>query len=310
MNARKRINNGFLSYFQLQIERKRCHDRIKTAVNYKAVYRSFSTYLDVIKRKNEIDISEMKRSMIEDYESYLLYNRKISRNSSSFYLRILKAVYNRATFEFGINLPNPFVGVYCGVDKTVKRAVDINVIKRLANFTPRSKAEAFSRDTFLFCFMTRGMAFIDFAKLKPSNIIDGRIIYRRSKTGRLMSVKLETPMRCIIARYRHVGNGYLFPVVTSNRFDYSEYGKALQLYNYHLRRISSFLELKPALTSYVARHSWATEAMKSQVPIRIISESMGHADEHVTSIYLASIENKEIDSANMKVLGKLRPSLK
>lgn len=303
MYVKKRIE--FLQYLLIQAKEKAQHSSLKTATNYMSVYKSFSRYLEEKENTKKLYIYNLSNSLIERYESYLLKERGITRNSSSFYMRILKSAYHKIVSEYDVEQTNPFKHVYCGVDKTVKRAVDIQTVIRLMNYKVQNKNEEFSKDAFIFCFLARGMAFIDLAKLKKSDIINNRLIYRRSKTGQLISIKLESAISAIIKKYANENSPYLFPIIKSSYFNQSEYDKALLLHNYHLRCISNNLGLSTPLTSYVARHTWATEAMKSHVPIRVISESMGHANERMTNIYLASIENNEIDAANMKVIKKL-----
>lgn len=303
MYVKKRID--FLQTLLMQAGEKAQHSSQKTATNYFSVYKSFSRFLEEKEHIKRLYVYNLSSSLIERYESYLLRDRGITRNSSSFYMRILKSVYNKIVSEHDIEQSNPFKKVYCGVDKTVKRAVDIQTITQLMNYKAQNKNEALSQDAFIFCFLARGMAFIDLAKLKKNNIVNNRLIYRRSKTGQLISIKLESSISAIIKKYDNENSPYLFPIIKNAHFDQSEYDKALLLHNYHLRCISNNLGLSTPLTSYVARHTWATEAMKSHVPIRVISESMGHANERMTNIYLASIENNEIDAANMKVIKKL-----
>lgn len=303
MHSKRRID--ILQYLLVQAEEKARHSSKKTAANYYSVYKSFSRYLEEKEHVKRLYVYNLSGALVERYENYLLKERGITRNSSSFYMRILKCVYNKIVSEYDCELVNPFKKVYCGVDKTVKRAVNIQTITKLMNYEPLNKGEAFSQDAFIFCFLARGMAFIDLAKLKKNNIINNRLVYRRSKTGQLISIKLESSIIAIINKYANDNSPFLFPIIKSQQFNQDEYDKALLLHNYHLRCISSNLGLNTPLSSYVARHTWATEAMKSHVPIRVISESMGHANERMTNIYLASIENSEIDAANMKVIKKL-----
>ena len=255
-----------------------------------------------------LKFSQITSELIRRYEFYLIEERKIRRNSSSFYIRILRAVFHKGLAYYDLNLPNPFRSVYAGVDTTVKRAVDVNVITKLIKYQSENEQLNFTKDAFLFCFLARGMAFIDFVKLQKSNCQNGRIIYRRSKTRRLLSIKVNTMMVEIINRYADPKSEYLFPVLKTPTFTQMAYEKALQHYNYHLRKLAEEIGVD-SLTSYVARHSWATQASRLHIPTRVISESMGHSNERVTAIYLASLDNHEIDMANKKVLDKIKESL-
>lgn len=255
-----------------------------------------------------LKFSQVTSELIRRYEFYLIEERKIRRNSSSFYIRILRAVFHKGLVYYDLNLPNPFRSVYAGVDTTVKRVVDVNAITKLIKYQSENEQLNFTKDAFLFCFLARGMAFIDFVKLQKSDCQNGRIIYRRSKTRRLLSIKMNTMMVEIINRYADPKSEYLFPVLKTPTFSQLAYEKALQHYNYHLRKLAEEIGVD-SLTSYVARHSWATQASRLHIPTRVISESMGHSNERVTAIYLASLDNHEIDMANKKVLDKIKESL-
>lgn len=307
-NAHRHSDADFLAFMEMQISEKNLYQKCKTALNYGSAYRSFVSFLRVKERMFTLKFSQITSELIRRYEFYLIEERKIRRNSSSFYIRILRAVFHKGLAYYDLNLPNPFRSVYAGVDTTVKRAVDVNVITKLIKYQSENEQLNFTKDAFLFCFLARGMAFIDFVKLQKSDCQNGRIIYRRSKTRRLLSIKVNTMMVEIINRYADPKSEYLFPVLKTPTFSQLAYEKALQHYNYHLRKLAEEIGVD-SLTSYVARHSWATQASRLHIPTRVISESMGHSNERVTAIYLASLDNHEIDMANKKVLDKIKESL-
>ena len=307
-NAHRHSDADFLAFMEMQISEKNLYQKCKTALNYGSAYRSFVSFLRVKERMFTLKFSQITSELIRRYEFYLIEERKIRRNSSSFYIRILRAVFHKGLAYYDLNLPNPFRSVYAGVDTTVKRAVDVNVITKLIKYQSENEQLNFTKDAFLFCFLARGMAFIDFVKLQKSDCQNGRIIYRRSKTRTLLSIKVNTMMVEIINRYADPKSEYLFPVLKTPTFTQMAYEKALQHYNYHLRKLAEEIGVD-SLTSYVARHSWATQASRLHIPTRVISESMGHSNERVTAIYLASLDNHEIDMANKKVLDKIKESL-
>ena len=131
---------------------------------------------------------------------------------------------------------------------------------------------------FMLSFYARGMAFIDLAYLTKENIQGEYIIYQRHKTGQKLSIKLETCIKVIIEKYSHHSNGtFLLPILSENG---QNYDSALRLHNIHLKKISGLMGLPKPLTSYVARHSWATLAKKKGISMQIISEGMGHNSEN------------------------------
>ena len=223
----------------------------RTAKSYIASVKSFLRF------RNGVDISfeELTPKLISDYEKYLK-EQQICNNTISFYMRNLRAIYNRAVEESYTEQKHPFKKVFVGNDKTIKRAIDEDVISRFKTLDLSSKPRlAFSRDMFMFSFYARGMAFIDLAYLTKENIQGEYIIYRRHKTGQELSIKLEICLKTIIDRYSHNSNGtFLFPVLSEST---QNYDSALRLHNIHLKKISGFMGLPKPLTSYVARHSWS-----------------------------------------------------
>lgn len=166
---------------------------------------------------------------------------------------------------------------------------------------------ALARDMFIFSYCTRGMAFVDIAYLKKENIRDGMICYARHKTGQQLSIRIEPCMQKIIDRYDYASGHYIFPLLTSDDSTqaYREYQTAINSYNRQLKRLSKMLPGDCKLTSYTARHSWATAARNHNIPISVISAGMGHSSERTTQIYLATLENSIIDDANQRLISSL-----
>lgn len=300
----------FIKMVEAAMAEKRSLGKYKTAEAYGLAYRTLKGFVKDFERRDTIDIRRIDCCFIMRYERFLLYERRIARNSSSAYMRPLRAVYNLAVRLGHCVDKHPFSGVYMGVDKTSKRAVCRTTITRLIEIDlSRCPALDFSRDLFLFSFYTRGMAFVDIAKLTHDNIRAHRIEYRRSKTNQYLSIKIEPPVQYLIDKYCCVGRKSLFPIMSADSFDQHQYDNALRLHNQHLRRLSEMLSLSVPLSSYVARHSWATQAHNHHIPTKVISESLGHTKEETTVIYLASFEHDELDRANHRVLADYHSSI-
>lgn len=225
-------------------------------------------------------------------------------------MRILRSVYNKAVRRRLAEPASPFGGVYTGVDRTRKRAIDERLIARLKNLDlPVSGPLPLARDLFVFSYCARGMAFVDMAFLRKKDMRDGAIHYVRRKTGQRMTVHLEACMREIIGRYasRTRDTPYLFPVLTAEdpARAYAQYQGALNYYNRLLKKLASLLGLDSGLSSYTSRHSWATAARNHNVPLPVISAGMGHTSERTTQIYLSALETSVVDSANRKILASL-----
>ena len=272
--------------------------KVRTSETYTATLKSFMEFRD----EQDVPLDGIDSDLILLYEAYLK-TKGIRMNSISFYMRILRAVYNRAVDKGLTEQKNPFRHVYTGVEKTVKRAMPIKTIKELKELDLSTKPSLdFARDMFMFSFYTRGMSFVDMAYLKKSNLQNGILTYCRRKTGQQLSIKWEKCMEQVVRKYPMNESGYLLPIIKEKSNDRKQYDNALHLVNYRLKELSKMLKLKRPLTMYVARHSWASIAKAKNVPLSVISEGMGHDSEKTTQIYLASLETSVVDRANRKIL--------
>lgn len=277
--------------------------KLRTAETYTATLRSFMRF------RNDTDVllDDITPELIEMYEAYL-QNNGVVRNTSSFYMRILRAVYNRAVEKEFVKQRNPFKNVYTGVDKTAKRALPLSTIRRIKNLdlTRLPKLE-FARDMFLFSFYTRGMSFIDMAFLKKTDLQNGYLKYRRRKTKQQLFIRWEKCMQEILDKHNAPESPYLLPIIkVAEQNERKQYGNALREVNNKLKEIAKTICLPIPLSTYVARHSWASIARSKNIPISVISEGMGHDSEMTTQIYLSSLDSSAIDHANSLILKDLK----
>ena len=287
------------------IDASRDGGRIRFTETYSTTLHSFRRFLG----GRDVLFKDMTQPLMGQYERWLARNG-VRRNTSSFYMRILLAAYNRGVDRGLVRQRYPFKYVYTGVDKTTKRAVSAEVIRALRSMDlDRRPRLAFARDIFLFSFYTRGMSFIDMAFLRPGNIVDGRLQYVRRKTKRPLSICWEPCMQAIVDRYPPLPAGFLLPILhqeAENEEDYyRQYKTTLFQVNSSLRILSAELGQEHPLTTYVARHSWASIAWSKRIPMSVISEGMGHNTEKMTRIYLASLDSSEVDRANRLVFQEL-----
>ena len=275
--------------------------KVRTAETYTATLKSFIKF----QSNQDVPLDGITSDMMLLYEAHLKA-RGVRMNTISFYMRIFRAVYNRAVEKGLTTQQNPFRHVYTGVDKTVKRAIPIKDIKALKDIDLSMHPTLdFTRDMFMFSFYTRGMSFVDMAYLRKSDIKNGVLTYRRRKTGQELTVKWEKCMADIVAKYPENKTGFLLPIIKEQGNERKQYDNALHLVNYHLKDLSERLKLQRPLTMYVARHSWASAAKAKNIPLSVISEGMGHDSEATTQIYLASLETSVVDKANKMILGLL-----
>lgn len=297
-----RQEQSFNDYICLQIARLKRLGKIRTSETYTAALRSFSGFMN----DKEVLFDQLNADLIAEYEAYLK-GRGNSPNTVSFYMRILKAVYNRAVEDGLTEQRHPFKSVYTGVEKTLKRAISLNDLKHIKGLDLSLKPNLdFARDMFLFCFYTRGMSFIDMAYLRKKDLQNGILSYRRRKTGQQLFIKWERCMQEIVDKYPINETEYLLPIITKRDEDYrKQYTNELHRVNHLLKKIGKQLDLPIFLTMYVGRHSWASIAKSRNVPISVISEGMGHDSENTTQIYLASLDTSVVDKANKKILDLL-----
>ena len=306
--------------------------KVRTSETYTATLNSFMAF----REEQDVPIDGISSDLMLMYEAYLKA-RGVRMNTISFYMRNLRAVYNRAVEKGLTSQNNPFRHVYTGVDKTVKRAIPIKDIKSLKELDLSIKPSLdFARDMFMFSFYTRGMSFVDMAYLKKTDLQNGILTYRRRKTGQELTIKWEQELtikweQCmaeIVAKYPESQTDFLLPIIKEKgngrnseshqaclngrvvtdegeANERRQYDNAQHLVNYRLKELSTMLKLQRPLTMYVARHSWASAAKAKNVPLSVISEGMGHDSEATTQIYLASLETSVVDKANKMILGLL-----
>ncbi|MCD8312988.1 MAG: site-specific integrase [Bacteroidales bacterium] len=320
--AAKKNQTSLFSFFSEQIDYMYRCNRIGTARNYERAMRSLSSFTG-----GDIPLSSVTERFVNEYNAYLM-RRGVIRNTISFYMRILRAVYNKAVRTRLVSQSDLFRNVYTGVDTTRKRAIDEKTIARLCRLDlPEEDPRSLARDMFIFSYCTRGMTFVDMAYLRRSDVRDGVISYTRRKTGQPLSVRVEPYVGKIIRKYcgklttkntgeskpsrqeeRRKTTPYIFPIITTTdpKEAYRQYTSAINIYNRRLAELSAMLNLERPLTSYTARHSWASSARKHSAPIAVISAGLGHTSEKTTRIYLNALESSAIDSVNRALVSRLR----
>ncbi len=292
--------NKLFLFMERLIANQKTLGKIRLSETYASALRSLKRF----REGEDIDMKDIDSDMIKRYEIYLR-NRGVTPNTSSFYMRNLRAIYNRAVEKGLIFDKKPFKNVYTGIDKTTKRAVSLKIIKKIKelDFSAKPTFE-FARDMFLFSFYTRGMSFVDMAYLRKKDLSNGVLSYRRRKTGQQLYIRWEKCMQDIVEKYDNTTSLYLLPIIKpiSNIEERKQYIYAAHNINHSLKIIGKKLEISVPLTMYVARHAWASIAKNKNVPLSVISEGMGHNSEATTRIYLASLDTVAIDKANNMIL--------
>ena len=263
---------------------------------------------------SDIDVAWLKR-----LENWFRTTAHLSENSIGIRFRSLRALYNQA-IEEGIakraNYPFDTFKVSQFKESTAKRALTKEQIRQIMGLDIRVLSKypkpfmQLSKDLFLFSYLGCGINLTDMLHLRYRDIFDGRVTYHRQKTGKLISFHLQPLALEILRKYyqkEHVPDDYIFPVlkrkvhITAAQ-QYGRVKRVTRLINRYLKVIGEHLNLPIPLTTYVARHTYATVLKRSGVSTSIISESLGHSSEKITQIYLDSFENSQIDEAMKHLL--------
>ena len=262
-------------------------------------YRTAIVSLQCFARKTAIHNQPLSCDMMQQYEAWLKLHG-ISPNTSSCYVRSLRSLYN-TLFPHGDK--EIFHNIFTGNMRTMKRALAPETVKKvIACQPPRTSPLRLWHDVFLFSVYALGMPFIDVAYLRWSDVSDGFISYRRHKTGQKISVPLTSEINKIMDSYRSLtSDDLVFPILHSYDCPYHIYQHRLTQYNSALKRIRLSASIAPNLTSYVARHTWASLANSAGVSLSHISQAMGHADISTTQIYLSHVSSEEMMADSLAV---------
>lgn len=293
-----------LQYIRLQVAQKEELGKDGTAAAYNSTFTSLGRYVAAIyPRRKDVKLTEVDVLFVRGYERYLFQNG-VADNTASYYLRNFRTLYNRAVAEVeGLSNVNPFKYVRTRPCRTVKRALTRQQLQAIAGFTVDGRrAVEFSRDLYLFSFYAQGMSFVDIVYLKKENIQGGLLTYKRHKSGQLIHILITPQMQVLMDKYKG-GGEFVFPIINSSSpaSHYRQYRLALARINRHLAYIANRLAIDVPLTTYTARHTWATLAHYCGAPISAISAGLGHTSEEMTRVYLKEFDVSLLAEVNKNV---------
>lgn len=250
-----------------------------------------------VKYCGDMALQDLNIGVIVDWKDKMLADG-LCRNTVNYYIRGLKAIYNRAVMLELIKDNKAFHLVSCATQKTVKRAITAQMLRKVANYECRGDfALEQARDMFLLSFYLRGMSPIDMSRLTNENIKNGYIVYKRSKTSQELSIKIEKETEKILREWNYwCDDTHLIPVQTKG--GWNDVNKSL-------RTIGKEIGVPFPLTMYCARHTWATLSQTIGAPIEVISKGLGHDNVQTTAIYLAGIETPVVDKHNRTLIDKI-----
>lgn len=303
---------NILRFLMIIIEEQRQNNQWGTSHVYQSTYNSFSTFTG----NKDLPFSRLTPELLKNYENYLR-GHSCKWNTIATYMKVLKAVYNRA-LESGHAkyVPYLFKHVHTTVRNERKLALNENEMIALYssihyNRCKSTEKMSVAQKYFMLMFLLRGIPFVDIAYLQKSDIRGDFLFYNRRKTGRPLCVRLTPESKALIEELsdKDIHNPYLFPIITSNEGSekaYIEYQSALRSINQCLKQISKENNRIPNISTYAARHTWATMAYYCEIHPGIISAAMGHSSITVTENYLKPFQNDKIDNANMVVLSRIQ----
>lgn len=313
VKSRKLGKDSVLKYIDYIVEELKKQGKVGTSTCYKDLKRSLKSFLTVI-GKEDITFIEITPDFLKKYEADFR-TRDVKDTGISFYFRSLRAVMNKAIAEGHCQrdmYPFDKYKISKFDTHTSKRAItkkDIEAIKKLKLEVDSSMFHA--RNIFLFSYYNRGINFSDIAMLKWENIRNNRLTYTRLKTGKPYNLQMLEPTIEILEYYKTHNykdeDGYIFPILNKERHNTpvtikNRIHKILGETNEDLKNIGKKAKLDIPLTTYVARHTYATVMKRSGVSTSIISEALGHDSERTTQIYLDSFENDVLDEASKAIL--------
>ena len=297
---RKTVQEVFNQYIQ-ELESA---NRLRYADMYKCTMHSlikFNKHLD-------IPFSDMDTIWLKRYEVWL-QSQGLAINTLGTRFRHLRVIYNFAIEEKIVKseyYPFNSFKVSKLSQTTAKRSIQKDEILSVLNYQGQTPLECLAIDLFTFSYLAAGINFGDIARLTKDNILENRLIYIRKKTQKQIKVSLQEQAIKLIQKYSMPDNPYLFPILSS--FHKTEQQKVNRIHkiiakvNKSLKEIGERLNIPIDLTTYVARHSFATVLKRSGVNTSLICEALWHSSERVTQIYLDSFGNDQMEDAMKNLL--------
>lgn len=281
--------------------------KIGNAKAYKTTYNSFYKFCE----GKKISFRNITPYLLEKYITYLRENGN-KDGGIGFKLRELRAIYNKA-IKHGVVSQKyyPFKNIQVAKfkNKNEKKALTREQVRSIENFDIENYPNlADTHRYFVFSYYSGGMNWRDMIQLKWENIISDRIFYTRSKTNQNFNIPVLEPLEKILKHYKKNNNSsnYIFPILLNNNMSPSQIEnrskKTRKKFNKQLKEIAQLLGIEENITSYVIRHSFATNLKYAGVSTDVISETMGHKDVSTTNAYLKDFGSEIKDDAMKKLL--------
>ncbi|HOW26011.1 MAG TPA: site-specific integrase [Bacteroidales bacterium] len=290
---------SFFTFTEKEISKMKQAKQLGNADCYETAMNQVKEFM----KEKDLLLTEINYKFLTELEAYFR-SRGNKPNTISNYMRTIRAIYNRAIKEGLIpESPYPFDQYKIKYQDPMKRAITREDMRKVRDLDLEVDSPLWiARSMFMFSFYAMGMNIIDMALLKSKDIKDGYMHYQRMKTGHEYKIKISTEMQAILDHFckdKKKGD-YVFPIVEHKELDQIRRDIKLKthLFNDYLKAIAKEVGIQTNLSTYVARHTWATLANRSNVNIGIIAEGLGHRDIKTTQTYLAKFGSEELDKAN------------
>ena len=315
-NAQAPSKSSVLDALKLRRQEFIAKNSINTAVTFQSTIKSIEEYIKTTKKK-KLSFFDVTPEWLKSYEGWMLATGR-SNTTIGMYLRNLRTVVNKAIDDGMLPKENyPFSKSKYRIPsaRNIKKALTGKEIKQLMYYSAKTKAEERARDLWLFSYLCNGINTKDIAKLKHKNIDSEHIYFVRSKTEhstisnqKLIIVYRLPEINTIIKKWGTKNNdpeGYVFPILSINDTPEKQNAKikqAVKTINKYTKRIGKELGFELSLTTYVARHSFATILKRNDTSIEYISESLGHSNLQTTENYLDSFDDETRAKNQRKLL--------
>lgn len=302
--TQKETKDSFLHFAGQCVEELLQAHRIGTARSYKGLINVLKDY----RKGRDLLFREVTYEFLAKFETHHK-SKGNGANGLAVYMRTIRAIYNKA-IKSGVADKDqyPFDDYKIKTAPTEKRALDGELLKKIIQLDIPAEHPCFdTRNYFLASYMMYGMNFADMAYLEKSAVEHGRVRYRRRKTGKLYDIRITPQLDKILAHYleQDPDSKFVFPILKrdSPALREKDIQWARKRYNKKLKLVAALCGINSNLTSYVSRHSFATQAMLLNVPVTAISTMLGHSSLKTTEIYLKGLPADVLDDYNERILG-------
>ncbi len=267
--------------------------RVKTAKTYETTKHALEEYTG----RKQILMIELDDNFLASYVDFELM-RGNSINTAGLNLRNLRSIFNIAIKRRIISADlYPFRNFTIPKQDTKKRSISAREVRKIYKAKLSDPFQNQARDTFMLLFFLIGINMKDLYYLRPEDIVDNRIIYKRAKTGKEYSILIQPEAMKIINKYRDPAGEWLLKFHNTYK-DHEVFTKQI---NTFLDEFTPGLKIKMKVTTYVTRHSWATIAYNNGISKDVVQKALGHGAKTVTDVYI-DFDLKPVDEANRKVI--------